>query len=129
MNTVPWDSMRDLIATKINVPASVVDYISVSEILLLCASGSSNYTISRYTDFDLDYVESVLMENLSFSGWNSDLDFNPTYVFNLCHGVRREFNHEILALNPNVTERDLAVAYLVSMRHSRLSKEMEKYWI
>jgi|WetSurMetagenome_2_1015567.scaffolds.fasta_scaffold271736_2 hypothetical protein len=55
----------------------LLDYIAVYDIIRLVVSGTSNRDIADILYESEDYVESVTLEFLDFSGYKENLDFSP----------------------------------------------------
>lgn len=47
----------------------------------MCVSGSSNESISKILNIDIDAISDILSVILNFNGWTSDLDYSPYSVY------------------------------------------------
>lgn len=125
---VDWDYLKTLLEDKLGIPGNVLDYIAVKDILQLCASGSSNQNISRFTNVDLDYVTSTIREFLLFDGWIDDCDLNPYMTYQSCQGVYSDFEREILLLYPFYTKNAIMQMYSAANLYKLIEDKMEEYW-
>ena len=129
MRLVDWDYLRTLLEEKLNIPGEILDYIAVKDILQLCASGSSNANIARFTNVEIEYVEQTLKEFFHFEGWRDDCDLNPFVLYKTCDGIWEDFEKEVTILYPYYTELEKTKLYLIASTYSKIEQDTEKYWI
>lgn len=129
MTQLDWEDIKVMIGKQLHIPDDILDYIATADILQLCASGCSIYTISRFTNLELPYVVDVITKTLKFKGWDKDLDYNPYQVFKTCDGNFDSYLSELKILRPNLTDSEIGESFLVSNRYNKIDIEMEKFWI
>ena len=81
MNEAKWEVVRQFYMDSFGIAPELVDLMASNEILLMCVSGSSNESISKILNIDVDAVTEILDVVLSFPGWNKDLEFSPYNIY------------------------------------------------
>lgn len=79
-----YEAVKEFYVEKFNLDPELVDLNSNYVILLMCASGASNESISKFLDIPEHSIELVLNEVFGFEGREKDLDSNPYKVY--CNG-------------------------------------------
>ena len=77
-----WIDLVKFYGDNFHIPAIVVEYMVVLDILRESVTGYSNSRISNKYDLSIQEVSEILNEFLGFAGWNFDLDFNPIALYN-----------------------------------------------
>lgn len=72
-----WEYIKEFYKEHFGIDKWVVEMLANRDILLLCASGASNKTISRFLEISEAEIELVIKEAFSFPGWGQDLPCNP----------------------------------------------------
>jgi hypothetical protein len=73
-----WEQFKSKFIEKFpDEDPQLLDYIAVYDIIRLVVSGTSNRDISEILNETEDYIESVVLEFLEFSGYKENLDFSP----------------------------------------------------
>ena len=106
----------------------LLDYISTIDILRDCAVGYSNYRISKRKHIDTKFIESVLLDAYSISGWNRDLDFSPLALYNISGGNRLMYEHEIIMITGKYDERQVNLTYRICKKYLEIKKEVDDYY-
>lgn len=135
---IDWDITASILEEKLSIPRKILDYISVRDIILLCASGSSNSSISVFLQTDLDFVCETIQDIFMSDGWAIDLDVNPYQIlqtiksFGYIEGVDGcyiPFKDEIRAVAPYYSEEEVVRMFIVADRYLKIEDELEKYWV
>jgi hypothetical protein len=79
MSNSPWKVLVKLYKKSFGVPEEVLSVMAVRAILLLCASGLSNESISIFLETDRKIVDNYIKDVFKFDGWGADLRYNPLY--------------------------------------------------
>ena len=77
MNEEKWIVIKQFYLDNFNIPGDLVDLLADSNILTMCVSGSSNESISKLLDIDIESVKQIIKSVFEFDGWEKDLDINP----------------------------------------------------
>lgn len=77
MVTPTWEEVKEFYLETFGIKAWAVEIMANIDILVLCASGSSNLSISNFTEVPLDEVTKVIEQTFKFQGWLIDLPVNP----------------------------------------------------
>lgn len=129
MRLIDWDYTKKLLEEKLNIPGKIIDYIAVKDILQLCASGSSNENISRFTDADVRYVSKTILEFFKFPGWSVDCECNPYQIFKSCDNDWESFVKEIEILYPQYSITKIEQMFSICEIFIEIEEETEKYWV
>lgn len=124
MKNMTWDIIRLGNSRHLNMPEIVSDYTAVQSIINLCVSGLSNFYIGQRLDMDTEYIQEVLEEFLSFSGWDDSLDFSPAFFYELCEGSLASYMETIQFITPYYAD-DLDLV-LDSFTYCRIHENMVK---
>jgi hypothetical protein len=127
MDNKDWIEFKRMYMSKFNASSQVVELIASWEILLFCASGRSNLSISRFLDMDVDYITEVIQDNLKFQGFEYDLDLNPSSIFSRI-GNFDEFVAEIKAVSPLAFDKELVLWYNVCNKFDSIRKEIDEFY-
>jgi hypothetical protein len=76
-----WDRVKQFYKDKFNIEPALVDIMSEIDVLKLCATGSSNKSISKFLDLDEEFVSETISKRLGLNGWVADLPFNPFRMY------------------------------------------------
>ena len=128
MSKMVWQKLSKEYAGLVGVPVNVIEYLSVFEILKCSVTGMSNIRISdRFGFADGDnYVAEVLIDNLSFSGWESDLQFNPLALFNESDGTYQHYYAKVIERCPYTYSDSLIVmSYNISLIYSKIKEILQ----
>lgn len=78
MSKDKWEQFKNKFRVKFpDEDPQLLDYIAVYDIIRLVVSGTSNRDIAEILNESEDYIESVSLEFLDFSGYKENLDFSP----------------------------------------------------
>jgi len=137
MRMIDWDITSVILEEKLNIPRKILDYISIRDIILLCASGSSNQSIAQFLQTDLEFVCEVVASTFMTEGWKEDLDINPYQILKTIQdygyiegveGTYIPFKEEIQTVTPYYSEEEIVRMFIVSDRYLHIEKEMEIWW-
>lgn len=133
MNEKQWQEIRDFYKDTFGIDEELVDYLSSIDILLMCASGSSNDVISETLDIDLSCVQRIVRSIYDFGGWEDDLPINPhkihTYLCDMGKPLLRDFKKEVRTIFPSCTDTQIADMFRSCRIYDKISLELDKYWI
>ena len=76
-----WEVIKRFYMDSFGIPGDLVDLLADSDILTMCASGSSNDSISKMFDIDELDVKAVISAIFKFDGWTYDLEINPLRIY------------------------------------------------
>lgn len=76
-----WKRVQDFYKNAFDLGNYIVDLMADYNIVLLCVSGSSNDSISKALDLDIDDIRNTIKNRLSFDGWETNLKFSPYYTY------------------------------------------------
>lgn len=77
MKRLSWELIQKFYKDNFGIGGWLVELYANLDILVLCASGTSNKNISIFTEIPIEEVERVLENTLDFKGWEVDLPMNP----------------------------------------------------
>ena len=112
MVTPTWEEVKKFYQDTFGIDSWAVEVMANLDILVLCASGASNKSISIFTDIGCDEVSGVIKQTFSFDGWEENLPINP-------YSMYKEFIHSTLPYSTSmyvVQIRQLLLPY-PSFRH------------
>lgn len=75
--------MVKLYKKAFGVPEDVLSVMCARAVLLLCASGLSNESISAFLELDRNQVNTCIKDVYEFDGWEKDLEFNPLHYLKI----------------------------------------------
>jgi len=122
-----WKCVKDFYINILKVPPTIVDILSVYEILNDCCSGFSNKSISDFYDIPEDYIRKLLKRYLKFTGWEKDLDINPLMIYNKVVGDEESFY--AFAMPAGVLTKDeLLTSYKACKIFDRMERKLNKFY-
>ena len=123
-----WNSVVKFYKESLNIPEHIVDYLSVDEVLKLCASGLSSSTIAMKLRFETYRdVEDILLEFMDFAGWRRDLDINPWYIYKRYDNFNC-FLNEMKLLTKVEKYGIITKAYNICEKYDTIRKEIDEYY-
>jgi len=123
-----WQAVKGLYKEKFDIPAYVLDFVAVYDVLLKCVEGYSNVKISRYVSQDTKYISEILIRYFSFNGWDADLDFSPIALYNRCNGDILRYKIDVETVTNLYDKECINFTYFICRRFNRIKKEIsEKY--
>jgi len=96
------------------VPPEVFLLMSVRVVLLLCASGLSNETISSFFSIDRRFVVETIKHIYSFDGWKEDREYNPLYYF----------RHSLIERVIDITD----IEFVICSKYLKIFDKIESYY-
>lgn len=76
-----WEEFVSHCEKNLGISRKTLDMISISNILDLCVRGFSNTHIADYLDIDKAYVKTILESTMGFSGFKTNIDYSPLFLF------------------------------------------------
>lgn len=134
MNDDKWNIVRQFYMESFGISPDVVDLMASNDILLMCVSGSSTSSISRILDIDEHAVSEIIDTVFSFSGWDSDIEFNPYKIYKEDKeyisfvGSIVDLNIEF-KINPALEIKDINTMYANCEIYSTIEDKLDKEWI
>lgn len=122
-----WDSIRKMYGVLFQIPAIIVDCMAVEPVMVLVSKGYSNKRIARELDEDELKIEATINEVVGFSGFEEDLDYDPSAVFKRHRFNRYLFTNEVHRISPASSEKSILKSYKVCEILERLEGKIEKY--
>lgn len=127
MNRTYWDFLRDTYAEATGLPTYVVEYLSVLPIIQYAVMGLSTKWIAKRMKVPYDYVESVLIEFLEFTGWDINLEFSPIAIFYQCEKDRDIFIARIEGTYTNVNKGIIYIAFNIANVYDKIKGVLKGY--
>ena len=136
MSNPNWNDIRQFYLDNFGIAVDLVDLLADSDILTMCASGSSNESIAISTDIGINDVKKVLLSIYNFSGWSVDLDINPLGIyeelysttFKSGHNLYKLFSDECLKLKPR-TSIDTKTMFRICQICKKIEERIEIEWV
>lgn len=125
MGTVEWKTIQEFYKEHFGTDMWLIEMLANRDILLLCASGASNTTISTFLDIPVDEIQLVLKEAFEFAGWDVDLPINP-YKEVQAYG---NFDREDLCKYPELKDIDQQELYNLCLTMKDIEERLDNEWI
>lgn len=128
MSLTLWDEIKKYYEIKFSIPEIIIEYISIQEILKRSVTGYSNKRIARQFNFPTRYIENILIDYLYFTGWESDLDFNPLALYNKVNGDYIAYSYQIDCTTPIVYSNKIVnISYNIAKRYNEIKEKIKEY--
>ena len=119
------------------ISPELVDLLADNDILIMCVSGSSNATISKNLDIDIESINEIILNILDFTGWKYDMDINPLSIYNDLaflenkggYPLFKEFDIIISKKNPDIGEKDRKTMFRLCKLYDSISSRLDKEWV
>ena len=119
------------------ISPELVDLLADNDILVMCVSGSSNATISRNLDIEIESINTIILTILDFTGWKYDMGINPLSIYNDLAFVNnkggyplfKEFDAVITKKDPSIGEKDRKTMFRVCKLYDSISSRLDKEWV
>ena len=82
MDKDKWNEIKQFYVDSFGISPELVDLLADNDIITMCVSGSSNATISKNLDIEVESVNTVILTILDFTGWKYDMSINPLSIYN-----------------------------------------------
>ena len=133
MNDTSWQVVKEFYMKSFGFPEGLIEVVANYDILLMCVSGSSNLSISKFFNTSLNDVESAVKEYLNFSGWYSDLSFNPYSIYVSMIKTDEIYNldtftHEIKLIDSSLDVDIIIEIYRICSLFYRLEDRLNTEW-
>lgn len=123
-----WEYIKEFYKEHFGIDNWVVEMMANRDVLLLCASGASNKTISTFLDISENEVRLVIEEAFDFTGWAVDLPINPYRLYSNVLGDFNEFYKEMK--NSNVFElKAIEDVYSLCKTMEEIEERIYNEWI
>lgn len=119
-----WEAVKNFYVEKFGIDPELVDLNSNYSILVMCASGASNSSISKFLDIPEGSVELVLNEVFSFTGWTADLPFNPYKLY-----LQSEGDSDKMAKQLPSYSISLYLVYKMCETMERIDARLKNEWV
>ena len=137
MNDI-WRNIKTFYEDNFGISEELVEVMACDNILLLCASGTSNKKISEFLDVDEESVADAIdrylsTEKISFSGWDISLRVNPFSIYQMvvlltgCDDYDI-YRSEIISLSLDMDEDTLYLSYIISKKYFEIDSTIDKEW-
>lgn len=128
-----WEDVKRFYVKEFGIDPKLVDLVAMSDVLLLSVSGSSNNSISRFLNIDLEAIKEILDTVLDFSGWEIDLEFNPYSIYvNLINNEQLEssiFLREINGIDTFQTISQVSQMYRICSIYYTIERRIDQEWV
>ena len=128
MENKRWKSFIEYINSTLGIPITILNYITVSDILLGCVTGLSNSTISKKYNCSDEYIVGVLNEFLDFKGWTNDLDINIYFMYNNADKNLNAFRLLVTTITPLINDKEINISYNICKKYDIIIKEVNKFY-
>ena len=138
MKEEKWNEIKQFYLDSFGISPDLVDLLADNDILVMCASGSSNKSISAHLDIDIRSIKEIIQSVYSFPGWEEDIEFNPLQIFNelldsgdyLFGDFKSSVTDQIdnFGLEP-IRTGGLRIMFRVCKLYESISERLEKEWV
>lgn len=125
MENIEWKTIQEFYKEHFGTEMWLIEMLANRDILLLCASGASNTSISNFLDIPVDEIELVIKEAFEFPGWNTDLPINPYKEF-LTYG---DFDRTELRSYAKLSGIDLQEIFNICLTMKDIEERLDNEWI
>ena len=137
MKEEKWNDVRQFYMSSFGISPKLVDLLADNDILTMCVSGSSNSTISKSLDIDIESVNEVVLNILDFTGWKYDMSMNPLSIYNDLavsknkggYPLFKEFDAVITKKDPSIGEKDRKTMFRLCKLYDSISSRLDKGWV
>ena len=125
MENVEWKTIQEFYKEHFGTDMWLIEMLANRDILLLCASGASNASISNFLDIPVDEVELVIKETFEFPGWETDLPINPYKELQ----IYGDFDRAYLCNYPELNGIDVQELYNLCLTMIDIEERLDNEWI
>ena len=137
MKRLSWELVQQFYMNNFGLDGWLVELYANQDILLLCASGTSNAHISEFTEIPQDEVVRVLKNTLDFEGWSEDLPSNPYKLYSDTMNTDLEVKRgsfistlqEDFITYQSISEKDALSSYNVCKTVWEIESKIKDEWI
>ena len=137
MKEEKWNEIKQFYMNSFGISPELVDLLADNDILVMCVSGSSNATISRNLDIEIESINTIILTILDFTGWKYDMGINPLSIYNDLAFVKnkggyplfKEFDAVITKKDPSIGEKDRKTMFRVCKLYDSISSRLDKEWV
>lgn len=122
-----WELVKTFYRDTFGVPAIIVEYMAVYDILVMAASGIPNNIIAFDTEVSTKDVRDTIEEYFNFGGWDVFQKVNYWFVFNYTTCIE-EFK-QIIHLNPENGTIGISddVLYFMCVRLNQIKEALNEW--
>lgn len=125
-----WEKIKGFYKESFGIDGWVVELMANMDILLLCASGSSNSTITKFLEIPIEDVVLAINDTFGFTGWEVDLSANPYKTFIESLDKDKEVTKKMFGENLHVSDSEiLDIMYDVCKTMYDIETKLESEWI
>jgi hypothetical protein len=128
MENRKWNLFTEYVNKEFGVSCELLNYIAVEEILLCCATGLSNKTISNICNCKEKYIIEVLNEFFNFDGWEEDLDVNILHLYESSGKLIDSYEILIKMISSVYESIDIKKSYDICKKYEEIIKRINKYY-
>ena len=137
MKEEKWNEIKQFYMDSFGISPELVDLLADNDILVMCVSGSSNATISRNLDIEIESINTIILTILDFTGWKYDMSINPLSIYNDLAFIKnkggyplfKEFDAVITKKDPSIGEKDRKTMFRVCKLYDSISSRLDKEWV
>jgi hypothetical protein len=137
MSIPTWNKIKEFYKENFGIDNWVVEIFANQDILVLCASGTSNKTISNFIEVSEKEIKEVIKQTFLFDGWEQDLPINPYGYYcslidengevirkKFMEDLDSKFQHEL-----SLPKIDTALVYRICQTMWELENKINDEWI
>lgn len=136
MNEQTWNEIKKFYKEVFGIDEELVELMACDNVLLMCASGSSNPSIAHTLELDIGSVNEIISRIFGFEGWQVDLPFNPYRLFNdlVTNGkaLFADFKQAavyLMSLRGLVmTDSYIEIMFRICRVYSNIERDLEREW-
>ena len=129
MNEEKWKEIKQFYLDNFNISGDTVDLFADNDILLMCAAGASNESISIMLDVDCDSVSLSIKHAFDFDGWDRDLEISPFVIFNMLRNEGKySFKDFEKMCYPIKDQKTIQTMYRICKKYERICILLDKEW-
>ena len=80
-DSIIWEQVKQFYKDRFGIEPQLVEIMSDFNILRMCASGTSNDSIAKMFNLDIEYVSYVIEKYFGFKGFPMDLSISPLAIY------------------------------------------------
>lgn len=136
MKETLWDYIRKFYLDKFGITSDLVDLMSSLDVIIMCAAGASNGSISKKLEIDCSEIQDILISTTEFSGWDHDLEVNPLFIlsnisnltYSKDYNLFKIFKHNVLAHHA-YSDDDIGTMFRVCTMYESIMTRLEREWV
>jgi hypothetical protein len=137
MNKEKWDEIKQFYMDNFGISPDLVDLLADNDIITLCASGSSNDSISVSLDIDRSAIDTIILNVFDFTGWKYDLDVNPLNIYNDLAFIKnkggyplyKDFRDVVSKKDSTIKDIDIKTMFRLCKLYNSISTRLDREWV